>query len=641
MGSRKKIQDSCIGNRLQRQGGRLLWVILFALVVGTWLEFFVSGSFCLRAGDNRGEYVVTDQAVEVSALPEGEETLVLDLEGAYIHKLSYVYEAETDFTAQVRVFGPNAMGRQTFRDIEDPGSALVHRSVLALNQEVERLEITFDTPGRLTLTQVTVDNAFQFNPFRWLLFTGGAYLLLFLLVFREDCRRRVEWAFLNTALTLGVLVAVLTPNHCMGWDEHIHLAHVYEIAAYGEADMPASVAYLYEREQDFRVTVQTMEERMDEMRTLDLLQEEASDRALNDQAPWRLSSIGYLSQALPMKLGLALSLPFSALWILGRLGNVILYSLLLFLAIRKTPVGKVLLAFTGLLPTAVFLSGVYTYDTTVTACLALALAILVKGLLGGAGNFRTRDQVAFTLLVLLACCPKPVYAPLLLAGLLVPGKNFATKRSRRIFRGLYGAGILAALAGGLYLAGHLPLTGDDRGGITSPFYQLMRMAAHPLTYLRMLGQEILGNLLSYAFIFENGGGYAAYGYAGRTLLPMVTLAGLTAVGLTDTQERDRLAGERKGFFSRERAGLVILVLFAMALTVTSMYLNFTPVGAMAVAGVQARYYLPLLWIFILALQPRGLRVGWDKARYQWAVLSLTGLYLLWNLYALLVQPMAA
>ena len=57
------------------------------------------------------------------------------------------------------------------------------------------------------------------------------------------------------------------------------------------------------------------------------------------------------------------------------------------------------------------------------------------------------------------------------------------------------------------------------------------------------------------------------------------------------------------------AGTIILIWLAL-------YLDFTPVGAEIIAGVQARYYMPLIYLGALCFQNRKIKINWDKQKIQ-------------------------
>ena len=136
---------------------------------------------------------------------------------------------------------------------------------------------------------------------------------------------------------------------------------------------------------------------------------------------------GYVGSALVLKAGGLLHIPFGILYKLGRLGNLYVYAAVLYFAIKKTPVGKAILAFLALMPEPMMLAGAYSYDPTVTAFLWLSFAGILEAALGG----RKMDWKAYALIVLTfvwGCRVKAVYAPLILLGLMIPAEKFRSKR---------------------------------------------------------------------------------------------------------------------------------------------------------------------------------------------------------------------
>ena len=63
-----------------------------------------------------------------------------------------------------------------------------------------------------------------------------------------------------------------------------------------------------------------------------------------------------------------------------------------------------------------------------------------------------------------------------------------------------------------------------------------------------------------------------------------------------------------------------------------MYLAFTPVGQTAIVGVQARYYLPILWLAIVAAYNGKLSINMTKTGY---ARLLTGIMTFITAYGLL------
>ena len=71
-------------------------------------------------------------------------------------------------------------------------------------------------------------------------------------------------------------------------------------------------------------------------------------------------------------------LPFYFQWLLGKLGNLLLYAVVMSFAIAILPIGKRLLMVIGMMPELIFQGTVYTYDIWVVAFLVLGSSILIR-----------------------------------------------------------------------------------------------------------------------------------------------------------------------------------------------------------------------------------------------------------------------
>lgn len=102
---------------------------------------------------------------------------------------------------------------------------------------------------------------------------------------------------------------------------------------------------------------------------------------MTDNYTIQLSSVGYVLQALGLKIGNMLHLTDYICWILGKFMNVLLYAVVMGIAVHIVPVGKRLLMVISMLPIMIFQSTTYTYDVTVIAFLTLATCILFENFL--------------------------------------------------------------------------------------------------------------------------------------------------------------------------------------------------------------------------------------------------------------------
>ena len=88
--------------------------------------------------------------------------------------------------------------------------------------------------------------------------------------------------------------------------------------------------------------------------------------------------IAYIPMAVFLFIGKNLKLPFSAVFALGKFGNLLIYVIVMFWAIRLAKSRKLLLAFVAMLPTPLFLASSYTYDSVVFSFITLGCVPVVK-----------------------------------------------------------------------------------------------------------------------------------------------------------------------------------------------------------------------------------------------------------------------
>lgn len=286
-------------------------------------------------------------------------------------------------------------------------------------------------------------------------------------------------------------------------------------------------------------------------------------------------------------LGLKFDLPALVVFYAGRLAGLAAYTLLAWLAVRLTPLGKWSMAALALTPTAVLQAATIGADPVSTGLalvfVAGSLAVASRGSLGwkewwsivalAAGLFWAKGYLA-----ILAVLP----------FLLV-------KPARFRMRGGY---LLLAMAVALVGAAEVgvwtslayrqaPPFGQDGSAIA----QAASVAAAPLEFARLLVRDL----------WARGGTYlqqwaAGYGY-GYGSVPLLAHLGF-AVALLAALLADRTAGPVS---RRTRNALALTFLAASAGTFLALFIAATPAGSDHIEGVQGRYFTPLAPLLGLAV----------------------------------------
>lgn len=636
---------------------RVIVPVLFVLFFGLAMEFFCNlpliknreqgtfpislseieyEGFTLEKKEKMGESHASDSSERVLTLTEETGTIHIPING-YIGKLACSYEYEGLLNLQAVAHVKNEYGELRERDaliIQDRNPKTVKTTWLKIGRDTESIDlvvsrdslyesglsyIDFDAmPLSFTGFEAVTDPAV--NPYRLFFFWMISGTALFLFLARRWIGRRVEIGFFLVAFTGGILLSLSLPVNKVGFDEEIHFEQSLWLANYRHP-LPVSPSVFQEFSAGIDTWPLNQPGGLEEQRALDAYLNETGDYR-NGSLLWsadlnKTTFTGYLGQAVLLKAGEILHLPFSLLFRLGRMGNLLVYCLIMALAIWKTPVGKGILAFIGLMPAPMMLAGVYSYDPAVTAFITLSCAYMLDAILKPEGTLSWRDYGIILLSFFWGCRVKAVYAPLILFGLLIPASLFESRKKRVWMR----AGFVMMF--GLMMASFvLPVllspseTGDLRGGATSEVGQMAYVLGQPFAYAFILLKNIFLHFPSYVL---GEGAFGILGHLGIASFPWLFYAGSAAVILTDTR-----SSCGKHLTKWQRVWIFILAGACAVLVWTSMYIAFTPPGNTFIEGVQGRYYLPFLFLLWLVPSPAFVNVNLKNEVYYPAVLALAG-----------------
>lgn len=591
--------------------------------------------FELRTAENGSQALVLTEEVGRIHIPVGE----------FIGKLacSYEYEGLLNLTAEAHV--ENEYGEVRERDsikIQDRNPKTNKTTWLNIRRETESVDLTVSREGLfepglsyidfssmpLAVTGFSAVTKPAVNPYRLCFFWAACGTALLLIMARRQIGRHIEMGFLIVALVGGTLFSLSLPADKVGFDEEIHFEQSFWIANYRSPVHLSPTIF-----QEFSAGIDTWPLNqpggLEEQRELNHYLNETGDYR-NGSMLWsadlnKTTFTGYLGQAAVLKACQILNLPFSLLFKLGRLGNLFVYCLVMALAIRKTPVGKGIMAFIGLMPAPLMLAGVYSYDPAVTAFLYLSCACILKAVLEPEGRLSVKEYVLILAAFFWGCRIKAVYAPLILTGLLIPASRYGSRKQMRWMRAGFVALFVILMASFVLPVLISPSeTGDLRGGATSEAGQMAYVLGQPFAYARILFENIFLNFPSYVL---GEGAFGVLGHLGTISFPWLLYAGSTAVILTDTRSScgKRLTGW-------QRLWIFVLAGACAVLVWTSMYIAFTPPGNTYIEGVQGRYYLPFLFLLWLVPSPSAVTVHLKNEVYYPALLGLAGV-ILYAVYA--------
>jgi len=304
-----------------------------------------------------------------------------------------------------------------------------------------------------------------------------------------------------------------------------------------------------------------------------------------------ISPVAYIPQGLGIMLGRIFRCSPIVLMYLGRIFNLLFWLILVYRAIKITPVFKWVFLLLALMPMSLFLSASLSADSLTNSLSFLLVALLLRYVFDKDKNIERSDlYILFLLGALLALSKPHIY--LLLLFLLIPREKIGSKgKYITIFLSLY---LLDIALQGMWCFAIRNLFVRIRTGVETP-QQIFFILVYPLQYLFI----IIKTLLKYGL-------FLADSFIGRlgwldTPLPVFLIVSyylmLIFVSLLDYEDNISI-----GY--RQKITLLISIFLGTFSIFSLQYIFYTPLGQDTIEGIQGRYFIPLAPIFFLIFYNR-------------------------------------
>ncbi len=346
----------------------------------------------------------------------------------------------------------------------------------------------------------------------------------------------------------------------------------------------------------------------------------------------RTTPVMYLPQALGMTAARLLHGNALLLTGLARFLNLFCFLLLTAAAIRQLPFGKEILFGVGLLPMTLHLAASMSYDAGILGCAFLLTAELLR-LAFRADRVRIRDLAGVFLLTAALSPCKMVYSCLVLLFLLIPARKFgsgagaeSSGKKREMCRKLAVFVLLLCVS-----AGSIAL-------VNSSVIRGYAAASRAESDIAGTVSETTGQLIAEGDVVTAGGEVLRSGYTVSELLHRPLFLLRMVCGTFSLQSREILCdmiGMRLGnldpllgapFFAvlLYLLGLLLLAVkkpeepvhltlpeklwtgttavLVLLLTAAAMLLSWTGRDAGIIEGIQGRYFLPVLPLFLMLFE---------------------------------------
>jgi len=621
---------------------KILIIIVISLFFSALITLSASLHTLIHASD---KIQYNEEAIGAIIETGGKTTVVLSDQdtnsfGRYVGRLVVKLSGQTEKPLRIRATvwthepGQKEAVLQS-SELTDVNPIYVTTEILKIDRKnVVSIDLESIGGDGLHFDEIRIDNSFHFFTY---LFAASFVILLItitLVVSAVDAIRqkiKIDWkklctsAFVILGLSTGILLCFCLPQNKVGYDEETHLQAVLTLASFPSNELHISEVLMRQLTVTEYNNPEAQPGGAGEQTEFSTYLDKYSDYKNGERNPDfsvpKNRIPAYLSMAVFCKAGKGLGLGWSNILILIRLANLFTYAALVYAALKLTPCGHALMLLIGLLPESLFMASTVSYDPFITGMLLLAMAFFLRLMEEKPQDPHAfgRDFAGFVITLLLGCMVKAVYAPLLLAAVLVPlRKGFGGKK--KLLTILIALAAFACLVA-LFIVPTLlapSLEGDIRGGEVSESRQLAFILTQPLTYasillsqmIRWIPQTLLGpDCTTFMGHLVNGN----TAYKGSWVLILVLILALAAAGNVSIIRKKTVAFLNPG----ERIWLLLVCFASAALIWTAMYLTFTVPGATEIAGVQGRYFIPLLFPVYFAFgaqEPAALAQGKEEVK---------------------------
>lgn len=552
----------------------------------------------------------------------------ISTEGKYINKLLINFSAQAQTPYKLTYTVPDPYGNEISKSYEDVFDNLMPTSITNLRDNVSHITITYDKDADLIINSISIDNDFHFNIRRFIfVFLILSLICLFYFFYKsgfESEKLHIYFALVGTIL--GLMIIVAQPSAVFySLDDQIHFQRtqgIFSNGTYNEGEYQMTRGDPSEsiggraigsaEEQDIQNSFNNSNSQIE---------------YYNSRTPLKYDKIAYLPMAIGYQLVKLANLPFTVAFTIGKIFNLLFYIFLIAYAIRCTKVGKRFLTVISLIPTNIFLATQYSYDPAVFAGIVVFSVKVLNLLIDKNAKLDFRTALIIIASISLACFTKAIYAPLLLLTLLIPKQKFDTKKqSIYVKTGFIGITLLLMSTFILpTLSGSME--SDVRGGDTSVSEQLSLIASHPLGYTQILGNNAIDQFMD-KIVGVNT--LTHFGYMPTPILShnsnlyLILLIFIFFFLFTDNINNT--------LNKKQRISIILTCLVTTIMIWTALYLSYTPVGFTAINGVQNRYFLPMLFLILIAIQPKGIQNKISTSVYNALTIAIPTIIMIISIY---------
>jgi len=314
--------------------------------------------------------------------------------------------------------------------------------------------------------------------------------------------------------------------------------------------------------------------------------------------------VDFIIPALGIALARLLSLNFIQLFLLGRLMNLLFYTVCVYYAVRRLPRFQLLLGLIALFPMALHQAASYSYDAFINGLAFLLIASILKAI-WEEGPLPKKDFWIICVCGTLLAPAKIIYLPIIFLIWLIPKERFKSRGNKAMqCCCITAACILFMLIFSLPSIRSLSEEHTTTNWEGEVNYSLSFVFEHPIETVRIFLNTIR----------EKGKWYF-------TTMVGSCLSGLSLPMPSEIAWGFAVVAFCAGFFEKKerfwdvRFASIALAVVVLLLAMTSMFLCWTSTTRSSIEGVQGRYLLPAAPLLFLSLSVRIPKLKEEFGKY--------------------------
>lgn len=309
------------------------------------------------------------------------------------------------------------------------------------------------------------------------------------------------------------------------------------------------------------------------------------------------------------------------LYILGRIFNLILYTILICTAIKLIPYKKNILAVIFLMPMSMILAASYSIDGFCIGMVAIFIAYCLK-IKKEKETISLRDFFILLGIFFLTLLAKSM--AYVLVGFLIftlPIKATLKKNKKYIPIMITIAIIAIVLLTFIIIkVKETHVTADFRGGSNiSVSGQLMHMLQNPIFDIQLMLNHINNTLLNFHWYTMLHDSKFFTEYTQCVLIPLLLF--ILYVSLTEDDYHFKI---------KDKVIMILSFLLVYGMTSMVLYLTFTEVGSLSIGGYQTRYILPILPLILFCLSNKNIMIK-NKQNRNFNIATISGIFIMLGL----------